>query len=817
MALWYIDPTTASESDAYDGGYGSGKLRDRYSDVSGLAAGDSIYFKSGTTHPGRCTLTTTGTSAAWITVGKYGGSARAIIDAQGGSGGTACFLLNAVSYVRVSGLHGINNTASAGAAVTALRSSHIEITDCEGSDNQMGITARQDQAATVTDILIRDNYVHDNIFAGIYVEAGTIAGAVIGDVDIEGNIVECNGFAGGLTTYSTGGIFVKSTYRSAIDATRCPYGVRTKNNVVRGNSGYGIAYSPVLAGGRGSYIENNEVTGQSPLMDIDTHCIWVGGSVAVRVFGNHVHHNFGLLNGSHGSGVGIFIDQYDDGSVGTANSVIANKIHDQWQGATNANIPSAGIYFFHSAGGHASGNVVYRCRQGIVVLGESSGNNTTDTIVSCNTIDEISEAGLVAANSADGTTFNNNIVRGAQWGFFVETGGNAATNVAETKNVVHDCGADLVNGTWASKSAGSLDVGDLTGDPLLDSSYRPIPESSPGAGDGSPCIGAATYLKSARHMGGKRMSPVSPTIGAHGYYAAREIATDRTKYGPFSPREDYSVLQGDGTTYTASVGAKTRRHDYGGSLPIVRHDGATGIEFAQHSGVTNSARTIEDTYPTGEAGHYERLGPKWRIAYTTGEALTAGTARCQLLSYPLPPGRMTFDMNVQFGDSTDNWTLTTNGTSPALFWQLKPNAGPQPAFQLNVDTDSTNAAKLEIYFNYKELSFTGSVTRLVTVRGLDRHVPINVAVDGLFTFGTEGWVELRVNGEVEYRRDNFKTLQTDTDTYYHMHWGLYMWNDTNPATAPTRVTWWARNNVLVPQDVVRDIATDRPVRLMVAT
>jgi hypothetical protein len=54
-------------------------------------------------------------------------------------------------------------------------------------------------------------------------------------------------------------------------------------------------------------------------------------------------------------------------------------------------------------------------------------------------------------------------------------------------------------------------------DPLLDASYRPS--------SSSPCIDAGTYIPGARHYGGKRMSVVSPTIGAHGYWAAREVAS----------------------------------------------------------------------------------------------------------------------------------------------------------------------------------------------------------------------------------------------------------------------------------------------------
>jgi hypothetical protein len=59
----------------------------------------------------------------------------------------------------------------------------------------------------------------------------------------------------------------------------------------------------------------------------------------------------------------------------------------------------------------------------------------------------------------------------------------------------------------------------LVENPLLDSSYRPTAAS--------PCRANGIYIPGARHYGGKRMSVVSPTIGAHGYYAAREVADDR--------------------------------------------------------------------------------------------------------------------------------------------------------------------------------------------------------------------------------------------------------------------------------------------------
>ena len=46
MAIWYIDPT-ASDSDSFDGGYGTGKLRSTWTDVV-VAAGNKYYGKAGT-------------------------------------------------------------------------------------------------------------------------------------------------------------------------------------------------------------------------------------------------------------------------------------------------------------------------------------------------------------------------------------------------------------------------------------------------------------------------------------------------------------------------------------------------------------------------------------------------------------------------------------------------------------------------------------------------------------------------------------------------------------------------------------------------
>jgi hypothetical protein len=521
MAIWYIDPTTASESDAYDGGYGSGKLRDLYSDVSGLAAGDAIYFRSGTTHPGRCTLTTTGTVAAYITIGKYGGSARAIIDAQGGSNGTGAFLCNGVSYVRVSGIHGINNTAAGGAGVTALRSSYIEITDCEGSDCQMGIRVAQDQAATVGNVLVRDNYCHDNTFVGVFVECGSIANAIVGDVDIQNNVIERNGFAEGSETYPRAGISARSNYRTTVDATRSPYGIRSIGNILRGNSGYGISYDPVIRGGRGNSMIGNEVTGQNPLLDDDSHCLWVGGSQDVTILGNRAHHNFGRSGAASGSGVGIFIDQFQDGTVSTQCRVIGNEVHDQFTGENSAQFASAGIFFFHATNCVASGNLVYGCRNGIAIRGDTT-NNTEDIAIYNNTCADITEVAYGAAYKADRITYRNNIAVNAATGFFAETGASAVLNVDRDYGIAFGCEEAWAEGTLSAQVAGSAGSNDSVDDPLLDSSYRPS--------SSSPCIDAGTQVAGVvlRDYYGKEITG-TPDIGAVQRYAARSASTARTE------------------------------------------------------------------------------------------------------------------------------------------------------------------------------------------------------------------------------------------------------------------------------------------------
>lgn len=290
----------------------------------------------------------------------------------------------------------------------------------------------------------------------------------------------------------------------------------------------------------------------------------------------------------------------------------------------------------------------------------------------------------------------------------------------------------------------------------------------------------------------------------------------------FAPGRDYSILQGDGNYASQSVGGKVRRQEFGGSKPIVWGDGACGLSTVQWTPVggptnTRNSSSIESTYPNGEAGHWALstvLGvPSWRIAYNTGEDLTAGTCRCQMSGYPTQAGLFAVDMEVQFGDATDNWALTTAGTKAVLIWQLKPTSG-QPVWSINIDTDSTDATKLEMSLSRKATA-AGSVVNAGRKRGLARHTRITTRIEALLSYATNGWITWWVNGEPIYAADGIATLQPDTSTYFQPIFGLYMFQDVDPLTAPTRVLHLIRHRLHsgVLQPTSTGVALSNPRRL----
>jgi hypothetical protein len=92
----------------------------------------------------------------------------------------------------------------------------------------------------------------------------------------------------------------------------------------------------------------------------------------------------------------------------------------------------------------------------------------------------------------------------------IELGGSATGTIAN--NLEH--GFSGLAETYQGAASPITATGTVSADPLLDSSYRPLP--------GSPCIGAGVYIPGAKHHGGHSMSVVSPDIGAMRYFAERE-------------------------------------------------------------------------------------------------------------------------------------------------------------------------------------------------------------------------------------------------------------------------------------------------------
>jgi len=146
-------------------------------------------------------------------------------------------------------------------------------------------------------------------------------------------------------------------------------------------------------------------------------------------------------------------------------------------------------------------------------IGAAEGN-VTGLLAHVNTIADCELYGLLAD---DGNTTLD-----ARGNVLLRNGVGLAKHGSGTEN--YNC--YFGNGTDQENLAGGASWGanNVTSDPLLDSSYRPR--------EGSPLIGAGTYIAGARHMGGKRMSVINPTIGAYNYEAPRSVALTRAIAGP---------------------------------------------------------------------------------------------------------------------------------------------------------------------------------------------------------------------------------------------------------------------------------------------
>jgi hypothetical protein len=282
----------------------------------------------------------------------------------------------------------------------------------------------------------------------------------------------------------------------------------------------------------------------------------------------------------------------------------------------------------------------------------------------------------------------------------------------------------------------------------------------------------------------------------------------------FAPSSNYYVDLPDTTKYLSDVASKTRRQAFGGNYPIVWPDGACGLATVNANGNTRTSTTIQTTYPNGEYGYWWKDSTGgWILQYTTGDSLTSGAARTQLNAWPINPGLWQFDMQYRFGDLQIPWELQANGNSPTLIWQLKPSDG-NPCWNLTTDTDTSDPTKINLVL-YRRTVISGSATASATVSGLNPTSVLSTRIVSKLSYYSDGWVKWYVNGSLVYDETGITTLATNTTSYHQPVAAVYMYNNTNPATAPTRRLYIQKfevSNMVNPERTVPTTARTRVSR-----
>jgi len=515
MALWYIDPriSAVQESDSFDGGFGVGRLRDSWADVTWLA-GDYFFGHRAGLHVGAVTINASGTASAWITVRPYGeGDYKPRINANGSNLGG--WYASGRGYIDIRGFEVTGATAFPAGGVHMLNCNDIVLEDLDLLGNEYGIRIDNAGSTEKANFRVSRAKIHDSEQSGVIFVCGTsvggsMRGVTIDDCDIRrsGTLVVNNGIH--ITTrIGTSGAGTE------YDASRVVHDLKIRRTKVVDTTSYGM----MLRYATNVEVSDCEISKAGRLETADTHSLWLGGCRNAIAIGNEVHGNFARSGAASGSGVGIFIDQ---GSNNLSSGhdpqnvwAIGNRIYEQFRGPSTAINASAAITFYRATDCGAMGNVIHDCRNGISIRGASTMNSERLAIYN-NTCVGIDEMAYAVGNLANLITLKNNIAKGAQVGFWQESGGLAATNVTREYNCSHGHSVqDWATGTLAAITSASANTGDFALDPRLDAAYRLLPDS--------PCRGAGQYIPGVRHMGGMPLR-VPADIGAYGYVEPREVA-----------------------------------------------------------------------------------------------------------------------------------------------------------------------------------------------------------------------------------------------------------------------------------------------------
>lgn len=545
----YIDPIAASN--------GAGTFADPRNTPVGItySDGETYLFAEGTTWSNTASIVPTQNNVIY---GTYDSSTGAQIQDN-----------TRHATIRIAGAPGIN-----GGNRTGIVIDNLQIIG-NASDVAYPIQALYTNSGTALNMTIRRCIIHSPLGNRAAIRARgdgiTIENCVVTHEAILGSAIELTAI-----NITIAGCDVTAATGSAITATTSAATPQTEINfsltdtVVESNGTAGSAGHGVSVTGRGVSIDG-----------LTVRRAWRDGVQAntqTFTLRNSVFHNFDM-EGSSGDGVQL-VNTHDK-----LNVIIANN---QFFGNRGSPLKQC-ILVGEGTGNSQTGAVIIRgnycfghltsiisCADNSRIVGNhivnpvgggisAQGNNT---IVDGNLVVAAGGSALYVEDGLSGVKFYNNTVvdcSGACINFESSTG-EAKNNIAiraegsTTALVIERSGTctldrniyyakdGTANFEWNSlaqasfadwKTASSQDANSVNTDPLLNADYRPIPESAPGAGDGSPCLEAGIYIPGARDYSGRKLRN-PPDIGARQYYVPHG-AVSPLRGGVAAPRSGVST------------------------------------------------------------------------------------------------------------------------------------------------------------------------------------------------------------------------------------------------------------------------------------
>lgn len=517
MAYWYVDPSIAAadESDSFDGGYGSGKLRDSWADVT-WTAGDSYYGACGTTFVGALTVGASGTVAAPITVSCYGDESLGwpkVINTSGtGISSTAR------DWIRISKLHATGCSSHG----TNLRGSNCVFEDIE-SDENGGSGLTFNLGASWSNTTYRRINCHDNADHAIGA-AGNTGSIVISNVVFEDCVgVRSTGsgkhglymeFLSGATGSYLQNIVVKGRSSRYSENSGCGINVRNTVSAYPGSTSlYNVNVNVVgvetvdngsagisILGARGGQVVRNEVRRNGTQTTLGG--IWTGRNIGLLVAFNEVHDN--TTTGIDGAG--IFDDQYNVDCVFRANHISGHRGH-----ASQPYYSGYGIASYSADGSRIHGNVIRSNVHGIWISNPTATPLTDDVQITNNTLlgNTISGINYDYDLGNDKVNVRQNVVTGSLHGIYKPSGSNT---MLESYNFCWGNGTDfsgIAAGTGSSND--DLTAYVRSDGSLIVAAAETVDELS----DDNPLALAGQYIDGITLRTGRLRPGVCP-VGAYG-------------------------------------------------------------------------------------------------------------------------------------------------------------------------------------------------------------------------------------------------------------------------------------------------------------